>query len=367
MIDAPLGLIAELTYRCPLHCPYCSNPVDLARYSEELSGEEWLRLLDEARRLGVLQLHLSGGEPLARRELPELVERARHLDMYTNLVTSGLGLSERRLGELVDAGLDHVQLSIQDAETVRSDAIAGTRSFARKLAAAAAIKRRGLPLTINVVLHRANADRVGEIADLAAVLGANRLELAHTQYYGWGQLNRANLLPSRRQVELANAAVDAARTKHGEEMEVIYVLPDLYESRPKPCMYGWGSRHIVIAPNGDVLPCTAAAQIPWLRIDNVRTRSLEGIWYQSDTFNRFRGTAWMPEPCKSCAFREVDFGGCRCQALQLLGDASATDPVCELSPQHHVVTKIVDAAQSESTPPPSTDRVIAAMMPRPSR
>ncbi|WP_103939463.1 pyrroloquinoline quinone biosynthesis protein PqqE [Thermomonospora echinospora] len=357
----PIGLLAELSYRCPLHCPYCSNPVALGDHRRELTGEQWCRVLTEARELGVLQLHLSGGEPLTRRDLPELVRHARRVGLYSNLVTSGVGLTDRRLAALVEAGLDHVQLSVQDSAAERSDRIAGTRSFERKRAAARAVKRAGLPLTVNVVLHRHNADRVAELAELAVRWGADRLELAHTQYYGWAALNQARLLPAREQVERSRAAARDAAERHGDRLGIVYVVPDLYEDRPKPCMHGWGRRHLVVRPNGDVLPCTAAGEIPGLPIENVLGTPLAEIWFSSESFNRFRGTDWMPDPCRGCPLREVDFGGCRCQALRLLGDASATDPVCALSPHHSVVTRLVEQAQAAQAGP---DAASGPMVPR---
>ncbi|MGH3823474.1 MAG: pyrroloquinoline quinone biosynthesis protein PqqE [Pseudonocardiaceae bacterium] len=344
-MDRPLGLLAELTYRCPLHCPYCSNPVAVPD-APELTLPEWLRVLAQARQLGVLQLHLTGGEPLTRPDLVPLVARARELGFYLNLVTSGVGLTARRASELARAGLDHVQLSLQDADRAAADEVAGARVVDRKMAAARAVTALGLPLTINVVLHRGNIGRIAPIADLAAALGADRLELAHTQYYGWGLLNRSALLPTRAQVLAAEQAVTRARALHRDTLEISYVVADYHEPYPKPCMHGWGRRHIVIAPDGRALPCPAAAQIAGLGIDNVRERPLGEIWHHSPAFTRFRGTEWMPEPCRSCPRKEIDFGGCRCQAFALTGDAAQTDPVCQLSPDHHVI----DAALSSAGP-----------------
>jgi pyrroloquinoline quinone biosynthesis protein E len=335
---APLGMLAELTYRCPLHCTYCANPVNLADYADELTTVDWIRTLDQARALGALQVHFSGGEPLLRPDLPELVRQARAVGLYSNLVTSGIPLSAERLERLAEAGLDHVQLSIQDSEVVPADTIAGRPAHHRKLVAAGLVTRLGLPLTINVVLHRSNVDRLGAIADLAAELGAERVELAHTQFYGWAWRNRAALAPTREQVEAANRAAADARARHGDRLEFVYVDADYYSTRPKPCMSGWGSRQFVVAPNGDVLPCLSAGQLPDLTAPNVRDADLAGIWYDSAAFNRFRGTEWMPQPCSSCALKEIDFGGCRCQAFQLIGDPAATDPACELSPDHHLVS-----------------------------
>ena len=342
-MDRPFGLLAELTYACPLHCAYCSNPLNLEDFRDELTTAEWLRVLAEARDLGVLQLHLSGGEPLQRRDLVEIVRRAGELELYTNLVTSGLGLSARRAEQLRESGLDHVQISIQADERGLSDRVAGTPSFDRKIAAARLVKELGWPLTLNVVLHRDNIDRVAGILDLARELGADRLELANTQYYGWALHNRDLLLPSRAQLEHAEAVVRAAREQPAGDMEIFYVIPDYYSRYPKPCMGGWGSRQLTVAPNGDVLPCPTAQGLPLPRA-TVRERSLEWIWEESPLFQRFRGTDWMPEPCRSCERRELDFGGCRCQAFQLTGDAARTDPVCQLSPDHAIVADAVQAA-----------------------
>jgi PqqA peptide cyclase len=349
-VDRPLGLLAELTYKCPLHCPYCSNPVAVQE-AAELTLPEWYRVLGEARQLGVLQLHLTGGEPLARPDLTPLVGRARDLGFYVNLVTSGVGLDERRASELAQAGLDHVQLSMQDADRAAADEVAGARVFGRKLAAARAVRALELPLTINVVLHRGNIGRIGPIADLAAALGADRLELAHTQYYGWGLLNRSVLLPTRDQVIAAEQAVGDVRAIYGDTLEILYVVADYHESYPKPCMHGWGRRHIVIAPDGRALPCPAAAQITGLGVETVRERSLSAIWHHSPAFTRFRGDTWMPEPCRSCPRKEIDFGGCRCQAFQLTGDAAQADPVCQLSPHRHLVDHLVEVAPKAAGPP----------------
>ena len=348
---APAGLLAELTYRCPLHCPYCSNPLNLGSYRAELSLEEWTRVLSEARALGVLQLHLSGGEPLMRRDLPSIVETARQLGLYTNLITSALSLTEGRLRKLKAAGLDHVQISIQAAEPGLSDRIAGIRSFERKIAAARVVKALGLPLTLNVVLHRQNIDGIASIVTLAEELGADRLELANTQYYGWALLNRAALLPSRDQLDRAEALMQETRTRLADRMQIIYVLPDYYSRFPKACMGGWASRQLTVTPNGDVWPCQAAMQISGLRAENVRRRALSWIWHESPTFNRFRGTDWMSEPCRSCPRKTIDFGGCRCQAFQLTGDATLTDPVCHLSPRRGLVDEAVRLANEPGHSP----------------
>jgi pyrroloquinoline quinone biosynthesis protein E len=348
-MDRPFGLLAELTYSCPLSCAYCSNPLNLADYRDELSTAQWQRVFAEAQELGVLQLHLSGGEPLQRRDLVELVTTANELGMYTNLVTSALGLSRRRAEQLRVAGLDHIQISIQADEPVDSDRIAGTPSFQRKVAAARLVKELGWPLTVNVVLHRQNIERVAALVGLAEELEADRIELANTQYYGWAWRNRDALLPSRAQLERAEVVVRAARKRLRGRMDVIYVLPDYYSQYPKPCMGGWGKRQLTVTPNGDVLPCPAAQALPLPRA-SVREDSLTRIWTESPLFQRFRGTDWMPEPCRSCDRRELDFGGCRCQAFQLTGDAARTDPVCHLSPDHGIVARAVQAANDDETP-----------------
>ena len=347
----PLGLVAEQTYRCPLRCPYSSNPVELAAYRDELTTQEWCRILDEARDLGVLQVHLSGGEPLARRDLVDIVAHASRLGMYTGLVTSGVPLTGDRFSALAAAGLDHVQLSVQDDTAAAADRIAGVRAHERKLAAAALVRQHGLPLTVNVVLHAGNIGHVTALARLAGQLGAERLELANTQVYGWAQRNWAALLPTREQVAAAEADARAARAELGSEMEIVYVLADYYEDRPKPCMYGWGVRQLIIAPNGDVLPCPAAGQLPGLGVTSVRSDPLGAIWYFSPAFTRFRGTGWMPEPCRSCPRKEIDFGGCRCQAYQLTGDPAATDPVCALSPHHDLVAGLLATAPARTWEP----------------
>jgi len=330
----PIGMVAELTYRCPLRCGYCSNPLQADPVRDELATGEWLGVLDQARDLGVLQVHFSGGEPVLRPDLADLVAHARALGLYTNLITSGVGLSAARVDRLVAAGLDHVQLSVQHAEAPAADAIAGLRAHERKIAAAGLIRQTGLPLTINVVLHAANVDALPAIADFAAGLGADRLELAHTQYYGWGLRNRAALIPTADQIRRSGRAAAEVHARYGAAMEIVYVEPDHHTGRPKPCMNGWGARQFAVTPTGAVLPCLAAQQLPGPPAPTVRGGRLADIWYRSELFERFRGTAWMPSPCRDCALREVDFGGCRCQAFQLTGDAAATDPACSLSPDH---------------------------------
>ena len=354
--DRPTTLLAELTHRCPLRCPYCSNPLDLVRANAELGTEDWKRVFTEARALGVLQLGLSGGEPMIRKDLEDLAAHARGLGLYTTLVTSGLGLTRQRAERLRDAGLEHIQISIQDADTAVAEKIAGISSVKQKRAAAAIVKELGFAFSVNVVLHRANLDRIGEIIELAAGLGADRLELANTQYYGWGLENRAALMPTREQVTRAQAITEAAMARHRGEMQILFVLPDYFESYPKPCYGGWGKLYIVVAPDGKVLPCHGATQITTLHFDNARDRSLEWIWQESPAFQAFRGDSWMREPCRSCPRKAVDFGGCRCQAFALTGAAENTDPVCTLSPNRG----IIDAALAEAPEPEYRYRVLTA-------
>jgi pyrroloquinoline quinone biosynthesis protein E len=354
-MDKPYGLLAELTYTCPLHCAYCSNPLQLDDYNNELTTEEWQRVFAEAAGLGVLQLHLSGGEPLQRRDIVELVQSAHDLGLYTNLITSGIGLSTRRAEQLREAGLDHVQLSIQSDEEGLSDEIAGTPSFERKQEVARRVKKLGWPLTLNVVLHRQNIDRMDGILKMATAMGADRIELANTQYAGWAGPNQAELLPTRNQLERAEAVVRAAREQLGGQMEIIYVVPDYYSKFPKPCMDGWASRQFTVVPNGEALPCPAAHEVARglnLPPATVREHSLKWIWEESPLFQEYRGDSWMPDPCRSCDRKEIDFGGCRCQAFALTGDASRTDPVCHLSPDHGLVEAAVTAANDPHRPPP---------------
>jgi pyrroloquinoline quinone biosynthesis protein E len=340
-----MALLAELTHRCPLRCPYCSNPLELSRASDELDTATWKRVLGEAAGLGVLQVHFSGGEPLVRRDLVELVRHAAELGLYGNLITSGIGLDGDRLAKLVEAGLEHVQLSIQDTDAASGDHIAGLAGAQQaKRRTARLIREAGLPLTVNAVVHQQNLDRLGEIIDLAGGLGADRLEVAHAQYYGWALRNRAALLPSKDQLDLATATVEAARTRLAGVMIVDYVVPDYYAHRPKACMGGWGRRFLNVTPAGKVLPCHAAETLPGLDFTSVTGAGLAEIWYRSAAFERFRGIGWMPEPCRSCDRREIDWGGCRCQAFALTGEAARTDPACALSPDHALLTAARDDA-----------------------
>lgn len=350
--EPPIGLLAELTHRCPLACPYCSNPLELTRREGELATDQWLRVLDEAAALGVLQLHLSGGEPTLRTDLEAIVARARALELYSNLITAGVGISERRLEALASAGLDHVQLSVQDVDPAGCDRIGGFKgALERKLAFARAVRRLDLPLTVNAVVHRHNLDRLERFVELALELEADRLEVAHVQYYGWALANRAALMPTRAQLDRSVEVVKAARERYAGRLLIDFVVPDYYATHPKPCASGWGRAVILVAPDGRVLPCHAAHTIPGLTFANVREVPLRWIWQESPAFQRFRGFEWMQEPCRSCPRREIDFGGCRCQAMQLLGDPEATDPACSLSP-HHARIRALAEAEAESTPPP---------------
>jgi pyrroloquinoline quinone biosynthesis protein E len=342
---APYTLVAELTHRCALACPYCSNPVSLVRGPEELTTNEWLRVVDDAAALGVMQIHLSGGEPLARGDLESIARRARARDLYVSLVTSGVPLERERLERLAPS-LDHVQLSVQDARAAASDHIAGIASFDQKMRVAGWVKELGLPLTINVVLHRENIDRAPEIVALAERLGADRLELANVQLVSWALENRGALLPTAAALEHARAVAAEARGRLEGRMQVVFVLPDWHADRPRACMDGWGRRFAVVAPDGAVLPCHAARSLP-LEFETVRTRSLGEVWTDGAALSAYRGDAWMSEPCRSCDRRDIDFGGCRCQAFALTGDLRATDPACTLAPQH----ALVRAARAEAELP----------------
>ena len=349
VLEPPLALLAELTHRCPLRCPYCSNPLEMIRAGAELDTVAWLRVFDEAAALGVLQVHFSGGEPTVRRDLEDLVRHAAGLGLYTNLITSGVLLDPDRVAALNAAGLDHVQISIQDSEASNADRIAGFGGHARKLKAALLVREAGLALTVNAVMHRQNLDRLGDMIALAEALGAERLEVAHVQYYGWGLRNRAALIPTREQLDRATDVVEQARARLAGRMVIDYVVPDYYAARPKACMAGWGRRFLNVTPEGKVLPCHAAETIPTLTFESVREHSVADIWASSPAFNAFRGTEWMPDPCRSCDRKEIDWGGCRCQALALTGDAAATDPACERSPHHG---RMLALAEGEAAAPP---------------
>ena len=341
----PLWLLLELTYRCPLHCAFCYNPTDYASTAEELGTADWIRILREARALGAVQLGLSGGEPLTRTDLEEIVAEAHTLGYYTNLITSGVGLKEPRLRAFRAAGLDHIQLSFQDSTRQMNDFLSSTRTFDLKSAAASLIKKFDYPMVLNVVLHRLNIDHVEEILEMALKLGADYVELANTQYYGWAWHNREQLLPTRAQVERAEQTLRRFRERAGLQMQVYFVVPDYFERRPKPCMNGLGSIFLTVAPDGTALPCHAARMLPGLQFPNLGETSVEEAWYRSTGFNHFRGDDWMTEPCRSCPEKARDFGGCRCQAYLMTGDAANADPVCDLSPHHHLVTAAVEAAE----------------------
>jgi len=344
----PLWLLLELTYRCPLHCVFCYNPTEFARTGAELPTEDWLRVLREARALGAVQLGLSGGEPLEREDLETIVAEAHGLGYYINLITSGVGLTASRIAALRAAGLDHIQLSFQDSTRELNDFLSSTRTFELKARVAELIRAHDYPMVLNVVLHRLNIDHVGEILDMAERLGAQYVELANTQYYGWAWLNRQQLLPSRAQLARAEAATQRFRERVAGRIQVYFVVPDYFERRPKACMGGLGSVFLGIAPDGIAMPCHAARMLPGLDLPNVRSADIRTIWYDSPAFNRFRGEAWMKEPCRSCPERTHDFGGCRCQAYLLTGDATNTDPVCDLSPHHQLVTDAVARAERDA-------------------
>jgi pyrroloquinoline quinone biosynthesis protein E len=347
-LEMPLGLLAELTHVCPLGCPYCSNPLALDSRAHELDTAAWRRIFSQAAEIGVLQVHLSGGEPASRRDLVEIVAHCAEASLYSNLITSGIGLSQAAVGRLAEAGLDHLQLSIQDCEEASADRIAGYKgAFARKLQVARWVVDSGIPLTVNAVIHRANVHRAGGMVQMAIELGARRVEVAHTQYYGWALKNRAALMPSREDADVAWAEVEALRGKLDGQIVIDHVAPDYHARTPKPCMGGWGRRSMNVSPTGKVLPCHAAETVPGLEFWNAQNHSLAEIWEKSPAFNAFRGTEWMREPCRNCDRREIDFGGCRCQALALLGDARATDPACHLSPRHAIMAAI---AREDSAP-----------------
>jgi len=339
------NLVAELTYRCPLRCPYCSNPLALREFPEALAAEDWARVFREAAALGAVHVGLTGGEPTTRRDLAQIVRSAAQAGLYTHLVTAGLPIDAAGLHALHAAGLRSVQVSVQDAEAAASDEVAGTACFERKLAFAREVRALGLPLTLNVVLHRRNLGGVRELIGLARALDADRLELANTQYQGWALANRAALIPAREQIDAAARVVAEERARSARP-EILFVLPDYFRDRPKPCMGGWARSHLVVAPDGRVLPCHGAAELP-LEFWNVRERALADCWREAPGMNAFRGEAWMQEPCRSCPERSRDFGGCRCQAFALTGDAAATDPACALSPRHALVSEAREAPRTE--------------------
>lgn len=348
----PRWLLAELTYSCPLQCPYCANPIDFAQIKSELSTEDWMRVFSEAREMGAVQLGLSGGEPLARKDLALLVKHARQLGFYTNLITSGYGMTEEKILELKEAGLDHIQVSIQSPEKALNDELAGVASFEHKKEVARLVKKAGYPMVLCVVIHRQNIHQMREILEMAIELKADYLELANTQYYGWAHLNRDKLLPSKEQFETAEAIAKEYKEKLKGQMKIYYVVPDFYEDRPKACMNGWGTTFLTIAPDGTALPCHSARELPGLDCPNVKDASVNDIWNESEAFNRFRGDEWMKEPCRSCPEKAKDFGGCRCQAYLLTGDMSNADPVCSLSPHHEKLLEAIDQAMDNRNEEP---------------
>jgi len=351
-IRAPMGLLAELTHRCPLQCPYCSNPLEMDRANTELSTADWQRVFTEAAGLGILQLHLSGGEPTARNDLEQLVATAAQVGMYSNLITAGVLLTQDRLKALADAGLDHLQLSLQDVDEANAEKISAYKGgLAKKRDVCAWTNALGLPLTINAPIHRANIENLPAIIEFAASMGAGRLEVAHVQYYAWALKNRAALMPTKEQVMKTVEIVEAAREKYKGIMVFDFVVPDYYAKFPKPCMSGWGRGSMNVTPSGKVLPCHIAESIPGLEFDNVRDKSLSDIWINGQAFQKYRGTSWMKDPCKSCERREIDWGGCRCQAMLMTGDPTNTDPACSLSPRHAEFVALASVESHDSHPP----------------
>lgn len=345
-IKPPLWLLAELTHACPLQCPYCSNPADYAKNRDELETREWKRILDEARALGALQLGLSGGEPLTRPDLEDIAAHARSLGYYSNLITSGVGMDADRVRALKQAGVDHIQLSFQSPERELNDFIAGTEAYAHKIDMARAVKANGLPMVLCFVVYRDNIDQIDRMLTLAEALEADYVELATVQYYGWAQLNRNRLLPTLEQVRCAEATARRWQQRPGLRMKIYFVVPDYYEKRPKACMNGWGSVFLTVTPDGTALPCHAARQLPGFAFPDLRRVSVEEAWYRSEGFNRYRGCAWMKEPCRSCDEKDKDFGGCRCQAFLFTGDPDNTDPVCDKSPLRGLVDSAIAAART---------------------
>ncbi len=346
--SSPLWLLAELTYRCPLHCIFCYNPLNYAENTQELSTEQWIDVMRQARKMGAAQLGFSGGEPLLRDDLELLIDEGHKLGYYTNLITSGIGLTEARIAKMKQLGLDHIQLSFQDSTKEMNDFLSSTKTFDLKLRIARLIKQYDYPMVLNVVMHRHNLDHIGKIIDMAIDMGVEYLELANTQYYGWGMVNRAHLLPTREQLEKAEAIVNEYRSRIGNKIKLLYVVPDYFEERPKACMNGWGSVFLAIAADGSALPCHAAKTLPGITFPNVKETSLTDIWRHSDAFNRYRGDDWMEEPCRSCDEKKKDFGGCRCQAYALTGNAANTDPVCSKSSQHADIRNIVLQARNRN-------------------
>ena len=349
-LQIPYAVLCELTHRCPLSCPYCSNPVELEMKSREIDTDTWKRALSEAVKIGILQAHFSGGEPTARKDLEDLIQHAASIGLYTNLITSGVLITEERLEKFYDAGLDHVQVSIQDTDPENSEKIAGYKGHAKKLHTCGLIRKVGLPLTVNAVMHRQNLHNLKNMIDLAVELDAERLEVAQVQYYGWALKNQTAFLPTKEQLDNATEIVEEARIRLKGILAIDYVVPDYYAKRPKSCMGGWGRQFLNITPAGKVLPCHAAESLNFLEFDNIKDKPLSWIWEHSEAFNRFRGTSWMPEPCQSCDRREIDWGGCRCQAFALTGNENATDPTCEFSPYRNVLDEPLANVGKEEIP-----------------
>jgi pyrroloquinoline quinone biosynthesis protein E len=343
----PLWLLAEVTYRCPLHCAFCYNPTDYDSYTKnELTTEQWLQALRDARKLGALQLGISGGEPLLRDDIEDLVGEAGQLGYYSNLITSGVGLTEKRISEFKRGGLDHIQLSMHDITKEINNFITDTNTFELKKKVAAMIKGHGYPMVLNVVIHRYNIGHIAEILEMAEALGADYVELANTQYYGWSLINRSQLMPTKEQIDHAEAVTNRFREKIGNKMKIYFVVPDYFSDRPKKCMNGWGEVFMIVTAEGTVLPCHSARVLPGMTFPNVKEHGLEWAWKDSPAFNKYRGDSWMKEPCRTCPEKEKDLGGCRCQAFLLSGDAESADPVCSLSPNHHIIEKAIEDAKN---------------------
>lgn len=367
VIRQPLWLLAELTYACPLQCPYCSNPMDFADIKSELTTEEWKSVFRQAREMGATQLGLSGGEPMTRPDLVELIRYARELGFYTNLITSGVGLNDGKVQEFKDAGLDHIQVSFQASSEDLNNLIAGTDAFQHKIEMAKAVKAAGYPMVLCFVTHRHNIDQLDEILDLAISLNADYVELATTQYYGWAMHNRDQLLPTKEQLVRAEAIAHRYQAEQKGKMKIYYVVPDYYEERPKACMNGWGNVFLTVAPDGVALPCHSARELPGMDLPNVKDMTIKEIWEGSNDFNRFRGFGWMQEPCRSCDEKEQDFGGCRCQAYMMTGDPSKTDPVCSKSPDHHLVIEAIERGRLESEKPAAESKPLVFRNPKNSK
>ena len=366
-IRQPLWLLAELTYACPLQCPYCSNPTNFAKIKQELTTEEWISVFRQARALGATQLGFSGGEPLSRPDLAELIREARDMGFYTNLITSGVGMTEAKVAEFKEAGLDHIQVSFQASSEDLNNLIAGTDAFKHKVAMAKAVKAHGYPMVLCFVTHRQNIDQMEDILDLAVSLKADYVELATTQYYGWAMHNRDQLLPMKDQLDRAEAIAHRYQNEQNGKMKIYYVIPDYYEERPKPCMNGWANVFLTITPDGTALPCHTARELPGMSLPNVKEMGVKEIWEDSNDFNRFRGFDWMQEPCRSCDEKEKDFGGCRCQAYMLTGDPAKTDPVCSKSPDHHLILEAIERASIETEKPEAETKPLVFRNPKNSK